>query len=394
MLRECRIVALSIAIVAAALAPGRAARADGFWTFGSSATTPGAVSADGSVVAGYNTGGQFFTWTQAGGLTFIGGNAPTNGIGGSAGISGDGTIVSGNYTNPATGHSEAAYYSVATGRWTPVGSLGAVSGNEASSGWGLSGDGRALVGLGWINSGRAHAIEWTPGTGMIDLGSTVANRSSRANVASYDGKVVGGWQDASTGLRQGAVWINGTQQILTAAGTTNPVGEADAISANGRVLGGLGNAYNDNEAYLWTASTGAVGLGHLGDSSWRGDVLGLSADGSVAVGYDRPFGPALGGLGFISLNGAPMMDLTAYATRAGINLNGFTLALPTGISADGRTIVGIGYNASNTVQGFELQLPLAAVPEPSSWVLLASGLAAAVVAARRGRRARSARAGS
>jgi uncharacterized membrane protein len=388
MLRECRIVVLSAAALAAALVPGRAARADVFTTFGSASTTPSAVSADGSVVAGYATGGQFFTWTRSAGLTPIGGNAPANGIGGSAAISADGTVVGGNFTNPTTGKSEAAYYSTATGQWTPVGSLGSSSGNEASSTWGMSADGRALVGLGWISSGRAHAIEWTAATGVVDLGSTVTNRSSRANAASADGSVVAGWQDASTGLRQGAVWVNGVQTILNAAGTTNAVGEADAISSNGRVLGGLGNANDDNEAYVWTAATGAVGLGHL-DPSNRGGVTGISADGSVVVGYDRPFGPALGGLGFISINGAPMVDLTAYATQAGINLNGFTLALPTAVSADGRTVVGIGY-AGNTVQDFVLQLPQTSVPEPSP-VALAAVLASLVglrAAWRRGRGAR------
>jgi len=99
-------------------------------------------------------------------------------------------------------------------------------------------------------------------------------------------------------------------------------------------------------------------------------VTGISADGGVIVGYDRPFGPALGGLGFISFNGAPMVDLTAYAMQAGINLNGFTLALPTAVSADGRTVVGIGY-AGNTVQDFVLQLPLTSVPEPSPFALAA-----------------------
>jgi uncharacterized membrane protein len=378
MLRECRIAILSAAAAAAAaaaLAPGRAARADGFTTFGSASTTPSAVSADGSVVAGYVAGGHFFTWTQSVGLTSIGGNAPANGIGGSAAISADGTIVGGNFTNPATGKSEAAYYSIAAGQWTPVGSLGSFSGVEASSTWGMSGDGSALVGLGWISAGRAHAIEWAAATGMVDLGSTVTNRSTRANAASFDGTVVAGWQDASTGLRQGAVWVNGVQSILNATDTTNPVGEADAIASNGRVIGGLGNFNDDNEAYVWTAATGAIGLGHL-DPTYRGGVTGISADGGVIVGYDRPFGPALGGLGFISFNGAPMVDLTAYAKQAGINLNGFTLALPTSVSGDGRTIVGIGY-AGTTVRDFVLQLPLTPVPEPSH-VALAAVLASLV----------------
>ena len=362
MLRECRIVVLSAA------APGRAARAD-FLTFGSASTTPSAVSADGSVVAGYSTGGYFFNWTQSGGLTNIGGNAPTNGIGGSASISDDGTIVGGNFTNPATGKSEAAYYTRATGTWTPIGSLGSFSGNEASSSWGMSANGQALVGLGWISAGRAHGFEWTQSTGVVDLGSTVTNRSSRANAVSSDGSVVAGWQDASTGLRQGAVWVNGVQSILNAAGTTNPVGEGDAISHTGKVIGGLGNFNDDNEAYRWTAATGAIGLGHL-NPTYRGGVTGISADGSVIVGYDRPFGPALGGLGFISFNGAPMVDLTTYATQAGINLNGFTLALPTAVSADGRTVVGIGY-AGTTVRDFVLEIPLSSVPEPSHFVLAA-----------------------
>lgn len=69
----------------------------------------------------------------------------------------------------------------------------------------------------------------------------------------------------------------------------------------------------------------------------------------------------------------------------GLDLTGWTLIRATSISDDGLTIVGQGTNPSGFKEGW-----IVTIPEPSTAILLALGLAG--IAARRRRVARSARA--
>lgn len=327
--------------------------AQGSFTILGNSLTPSAVSADGSVVAGYNLS-QYFRWTPAGGVQFVGGLAAGNGVGGSATLSYDGRYFSGTSLGPQSGLAEISRYDAAVGAWSAFGGLGASSGAETSSGWGLSGDGRQAVGLGWISAGSANAIRWTQATGLVNLGTTVPNRSTRANATDFDGDVVVGWQDGPTGFRQGAFWTNGVQTLISSAGGA-PLGELGAVSADGEWVGGIGVSSNNFQAYLWNASTGVIDLGHL-QPTFRGSVTGISADGRIAVGFDRPFGPALFGRGFLWTAATGMVDLNTVATNAGINVGNAVLSLPLAISADGLTIVGAGLAGGQSI-GWRLVLP-------------------------------------
>lgn len=319
--------------------------------------SPSAVSADGSVVAGTDAV-QYFRWTAGTGVVPVGGvSAAQGGTGGSATLSYDGRYFSGTTLNPISNKFEMSRYDGLSAAWQVLGSLGASSGQDASSGWGISGDGQQEVGLGWINAGSANGIYWTSQTGVVSLGTTVPNRSTRANATDYDGDVIVGWQDNVTGFRQGAVWTNGVQTLITNAGGA-AMGELGAVSADGKVAGGIGVSSNGFQAYLWSASNGVTELGHL-NPSYRGSVTGVSADGKVAVGFDRPFGPALFGRGFLWTAATGMVDLNTVAANAGINVGNAVLSLPLAISADGLTVVGAGLN-NNQAIGWRLVLPPAA----------------------------------
>jgi hypothetical protein len=327
--------------------------AQGSFTNLGNGLTPSAVSADGSVVAGYNLS-QYFQWTAGSGVQFVGGVPPGNGAGGSASLSYDGRYFSGSTLAPISGKFEMSRFDRQAGAWSVLGSLGASSGSDASSGWGISGDGQQVVGLGWVNAGSANAIYWTQGSGVVSLGTSVPNRSTRANATDFDGDVVVGWQDNATGFRQGAFWTNGVQTLISSAGGA-PMGELGAASADGRWLGGIGVSSNNFQAYLWSASTGVIDLGHL-QPTYRGSVTGISADGRIAVGFDRPFGPALFGRGFLWTAATGMVDLNTVAANAGINVGNTILSLPLAISADGLTIVGAGLAGGQAI-GWRLVLP-------------------------------------
>ena len=312
--------------------------------------TATATNADGTVVVG-DVGTEHFMWTAGTGINLIGGVGP-QGYGGQTDINAVGNLISGTRINPQTGLGELSVYDVNTQTWTSHGGIGGSSGSSTSSAWGMSLDGSTVVGLGWINAGEAHAIRYDATNGMVDLGSTVSGSSSRANAASDDGSVIAGWQDATNGFRQAAVWTNGVQELLTHNGG-GLASEVGSISGDGVWVGGGGNSNNNYQAFKWSSATGILDIGPPPVNGWRGATTDLSVDGSVIVGFYRPWpAPATMGNGFIYTDNNGLQDLTDLATNLGIDLQGRTLALPLGVSADGSTVVGI----DNTGSGFVLRL--------------------------------------
>jgi hypothetical protein len=364
-------------IALAGLAPSAAVAAPAYYDIGE-AHTVYSLSNNGAVAAGDRPDG-FFYWTPADGVTFIGGNSASAGMGhgGDAELSDDGTLLSGN-SNPAGSEiSEMSIYDIAAGTWTALGSLGASSGVEASSSWGISGDGKSLVGLGWINGGTAHAIQWKEGGAVTDIGSSVDGMSSRANATDFDGNVVVGWQDDEFGGRQGAVWVDGVQNKLFYDG--QPVAEASVVTSDGKLVVGQAGYGTLDQPWLYNVETGEMKLlGVLNPDLFfanRGST-GISDDGRTIVGYERDFfgfPPVQDGT--IWREGVGLQDLTQYALSIGLPLpEGVELTLPLTISGDGRWIAGLDSN----YHGF-----IISVPEPGTMSLVGVALAGLLLGARR-----------
>lgn len=334
------LVAALVSATVTGVIASRAAAGGGSYVGFTPGVTPTGVSANGSVVVGYDGIGYFY-YTADEGYVQVGGAPPGDGIGGSATASDDGLRFSGTLLNTSTNLYEMGIYDRSLGQWTLCGSLGASSGSSASSGWGLSGNGLVAVGLGWINAGTAHAIVWTAQNGVTSLGSTVTGRSTRANATNADGRVVVGWQDAASGFRQGCVWNNGVQTLI--AQGSSPMGEAGACSADGSVVVGGGTSGNSFQAWRWTQAGGVQNIGPAPVSGWRGSSTSVSGDGGTIVGFYRPWpAPATFGRGFIWTAQDGMRDLTDLAIEQGVAVpSGLTLALPLAISKDGRTVVGL-----------------------------------------------------
>ncbi len=331
---------------------------------------------DTGVVAALSPGhGGYAMWTEEAGIVGIGGALPGDGFGGTPSISADGLRIGGTNVNPDTGRGEMAWYDVTSGQWHNLGGIGGFSDFSTSSGWGISGDGQHVVGLGWVDAGTAHATRWAEGTGTVDMGSTVPGMSSRANGTDYDGSVVVGWQDGEFGGRNGAVWVDGVQTVILDGDGFN-VGEAQSVSADGQWVTGI--AFSNQS---WRYNTVTTAFEYL--EPVAGDFFfptafgtGISDDGSTIVGSVRDFGPPIFGTGVVWQDGA-VMTLADFFTSAGVAYEpGFLFSVPLAISGDGLTYSGLGLSPSEGVIGW-----VVTVPTPGTAALL--GLVAFAAGRRR-----------
>jgi probable HAF family extracellular repeat protein len=117
--------------------------------------------------------------------------------------------------------------------------------------------------------------------------------------------------------------------------------EALGVSADGSVVVGWAtNAARQERAFRWTAARGMQNLGTLGGRESK--ALGVSADGSVVVG--EAWNAALQWCAFRWTAARGMEDLNI--TYAHLLTDGSELYRANAISPDGRYIVGTGYNAA------------------------------------------------
>lgn len=336
-----------------------------FWSIGTGTGLLSEGISNNGVVSGGANG--YFVWTADSDVTMIGGTPPGNGIGGQGRISNDGTRISGTFLNPVSGFNEAAFYDVATGMWNPIGGIGGSSRMEISSGWGISGDGQHVVGLGWVSAGGAHAISGNLG-GVTDLGSTMVGNSSRANGTDFDGNVVAGWQDGAG--RQGAVWVDGVQELIFVNGS--PALEAFGVSDDGTWVTGIGlNNFAPGQAYRYNTETNTSellpNLTVGGQRSMAGTAI--TADGSTIVGGTWGFGPATLGQAIIWQEGVGTLRLDDYLDDINISYpDGYQFAFVTDISSDGQWLTGWG-NGGSGIESWVVQ-----IPEPASLSLLVVGL--------------------
>jgi probable HAF family extracellular repeat protein len=127
-----------------------------------------------------------------------------------------------------------------------------------------------------------------------------------------------------------------------------------------------------------------VGLGVL-NSHFNSAAYGVSADGSVIVGTSWS---GMGSEAFLWTADSGMQNLRDLLIAVGATEleNWGPLYSATGISADGRTIVGQGRNPDGNLEAWIATLPqVSSAPEPSTFVLAGFGALAVVVFARRRR---------
>jgi probable HAF family extracellular repeat protein len=318
------------------------------------------VSADGRFVTGISAGSssssRAYRWTAEGGFQFFGASNSTTPYG----ISGDGSTVVGQGDSYPT--SGGAF------QWSS-GAIQIIGG----SGWfatAANSDASVIVGAG--GSYGRYAVRWVNGTQQY-LGSLSSGASSTAWAVSSDGLTIAG--EAATSFGGGQVafrWrsVGGMESIGTLSGGN--ASSATGISGDGSVIVGASTATEGLRAFRWTVGGGMESLGVMAAGSYS-SATAISADGRVVVGF--------GGLtdgtqsAFIHHGSFGMMNLMDYLTNSGVNMSGWdVLSKATGVSADGRYVVGNGiFNGAERA----FIADIGVIPAPSAAPLLAlAGLTA------------------
>jgi probable HAF family extracellular repeat protein len=148
-----------------------------------------------------------------------------------------------------------------------------------SQAYGVSGDGNVVVGDMMDSVGYMVAFKWTPSAGLEFLGA-LGGVGGIALAASYDGSTIVGWAEARNEQRLAFRWRQGQgMQALGAPATSVATG----VSADGSVVIGYVNPPGVLLAFRWTEAEGVRMLTGFGGSNIAAQAI--TPDGSVIVGY-------------------------------------------------------------------------------------------------------------
>lgn len=305
------------------------------------------VSTAGDVVVGM-LNGSVFRWTQAGGMTTLGtGFRPE--------VSADGSAVG--WVNNGSVY-----------RWTQGGGttlLGTGGGATAA----ISGDGSTVV----SGQHRWSTAGWSTG---LSLPTGVTSGSWNAVAVNFDGSIASGSSETGVPIRWDGTG-QGTSLGSIPGYAVNGIGSA--VTPDGNTIVGFSRGNNGFDVFRWRQATGMQGL-QVAPLGFTGPaVFDVTADGEIVVGTNVANA-------FLWRAGAgPMYIKPLLEDQYGLNLNNLTMEFAYGVSGDGRTVVGFGYDSvvSNRY-GFVVHLD-GSIPAPG---VGAAMLLAMPMCVRRGRRRR------
>lgn len=211
--------------------------------------------------------------------------------------------------------------------------LGSAPGTTFSTAMGVSADGRRATGY----SGSGTGFLWTDTSGRYDFGLEAGVIGSTAYAISGDGSTVVGQAGGNQAFR----WNGpGSYQRLGTFGPY-PISSAAGVSGDGSVVVGRGyyTLSPPSQAFRWTAATGMVGLGFTRPGHFQSEATAVSRDGNTIVGWSMD-----------AASGAT--DGFAWTTSEGMQIlaqpAGFSAGFVSGVSYDGRRIVGMSSSGGGT----------------------------------------------
>jgi uncharacterized membrane protein len=319
------------------------------------------ISADGRVVVGQSsgfTGREACRWVLPGGPESLGPVTvgPVGAVADAA--SDDASVIVGSRQVAATVF-EAWRYTDATGLVL----LGDLPGGLMNSiATGVTSDGSVVIGQSFGPLG-IEAYRWTQATGMQPLGDLPGGPfASNALGISGDGAVIIGHGNSAAGV-EGWRWTAATGMVGLGDFPGGAVeSSAEGISRNGLFIVGFGRMAEGLMAFRWTAEEGMLPLGELYGGpflSW-GEVV--SDDGQSVAG--RSEGQE-GHAAFFWTPSFGMVPLAPFLRLFGATgLDGWILLEVTGITPDGRTLVGNGVNPAGANEAWMATLPASLECEP------------------------------
>lgn len=321
------------------------------------------VSGDGTVVVGFGNiadGVVAFRWTNSDGLINLDSLDNTTGSffkSAAFGVSDNNDVLVGSIRS--TGFDRAPV------RWTATDGfvkLGLLPGDKTGQASDVSADGSVIVG-----TSNTFPVRWTDSQGVVQLKDrTGLKLNGEAAAASADGSViVGGAEFVSGPYRTAFRWTasEGLVNLGTLPGLTSG-SQSLAVSADGSIIAGVSLLSGGKvEAFRWTAATGMTGLGDLPGGLFSSEAKAMTPDGSIIIGTasedpgTQP-NPSLnrGNAAFVWDANTGMRSLQDILAGQGVVLSGWRLVESTGISNDGRTIVGAAMNPVGDREAFIVHL--------------------------------------
>ena len=326
-----------------------------------------ALSADGKTVVGTLRSGTFrgaFRWTSDEGFVDVG-DLRVNSILGYNysqlhGVSDDGRIVVGSSSIDALRYNEAIKWTEGQGL---VGLGDLPGGIHSSFAMAVSGNGHTIVGSA-ADENSDVAVRWTESGGLERL---PGGELHVAIGVSADGTVV-----------IGSSFANPLFIVRRRTPGSTPIGDLPGgevsnypldISADGTTVVGYSGSDIGGEAYRWTRETGIVGLGLLPGGISGSRATGVNADGSVIVGTAGSGDSHEEGYIWNERDG--MISIRRLLIDHNVDVAGWILSRPVGISDDGLVILGNGYFEGRSIAWL---IDLSEVPEPRSDLMIVAGM--------------------
>ncbi|MFO0652633.1 MAG: hypothetical protein U0326_40835 [Polyangiales bacterium] len=302
-------------------------------------------------------------------LSPLSGDTGSNAVG----VSANGVFVAG------TSWSPAGLRSFRAGPERRIEGIDTLPGSSTTWAWSISGNGDAVAGSAYFDSGESRAVRWTRGRGLEDLGAFPGSLyGGFATGASFTGDQITGVCTTSEGAYHAFRWTpRGLRDLGVAPGGTYSYGYA--ISGDGEVVTGMGDSSSGDGAIRWSAREGMRPLPTVAPGDWSigyainrdgsaiaggsGSNAVLWRDGAVRdlgtlPGGTFSFAYAISGDGRVvaglcdDARGAivaclwtehlGMVDLREHLTALGVDLTGWTLDAAAALSADGSIVAGQG----------------------------------------------------
>jgi probable HAF family extracellular repeat protein len=241
------------------------------------------VSADGSVVVG-GVGADPFRWTESTGKVILPSLTTDGGLANA--VSADGSVAAGYVTKQ--GSNRACV-------WTPNQELQILPDLPGGSDWtevrGLSADGSVAVGI--VSTLGFQAVQWRDGA-ISGLGYLPGGGSnSCATAVSHDGRVIVGYSDSDQGLWEAFRWTEATGMVGLGFLPNDRKSQATAVSADGSiVVANSADTVGHEQAFIWDQMHGRRSLRDmltaegLDLSAWTYlTASAISDDGRTIVGF-------------------------------------------------------------------------------------------------------------